>query len=212
MSLRNKKVLITAGPTWVPIDSVRVISNIATGRTGILLAREAARQGARVTLILGPYAEYNLKKSIRLIHFRFFNELKDILKREIKNNKYDVVIHSAAVSDYKPKTCYMRKVKSNLKQWRLELVPTPKIIDLIKKIDRSVFLVGFKFEPAVKREILVGKAKSLLSRAKLDLVVANTVDKNRYRAYITNQNRLYGPLKNKDALVEQLIDLIGERL
>ena len=91
-------------------------------------------------------------------------------------------------------------------------MPTPKIIDLIKKIDRSVFLVGFKFEPAVKREILVGKAKSLLSRAKLDLVVANTVDKNRYRAYIINQNRLYGPLKNKDALVEQLIDLIGERL
>ena len=54
MSLKNKRILITAGPTWVAIDSVRVISNIATGETGILLAKRLSLQGAKVTLALGP--------------------------------------------------------------------------------------------------------------------------------------------------------------
>ncbi len=57
MSLNGKRILITAGPTWVPIDNVRVISNIATGTTGVLLAWQTSAQGAKVTLVLGPCEE-----------------------------------------------------------------------------------------------------------------------------------------------------------
>ena len=84
MHLNGKRILITAGPTWVPIDSVRIISNVATGTTGVLLSREAVAKGAKVTLVIGPSCGYNLNKSIRIIHFRFFDELKNILKRELK--------------------------------------------------------------------------------------------------------------------------------
>ena len=71
MVLKNKNILITAGPTWVPIDRVRVISNIATGKTGILLAKSANKLGAKVTLVLGPVGEVGLEKEINVKRFYF---------------------------------------------------------------------------------------------------------------------------------------------
>ena len=210
--LKNKKILITAGPTWVPIDNVRVISNIATGETGILLAEEAHKQGAKVTLLLGPISDCCLDNSINIIRFKFFDELHKVIKKELKNKKYDIVIHSAAVSDYKPGICYRQKIKSGIKKWRLNLIPTPKIIDLIKKIDSTLFLVGFKFEPGAGRQLLLKKAKNLMNRAKLDLAVANSIDKDKYIAFVINTHRTYGPFFNKNLLASKLIKIIRERL
>lgn len=207
-SLRNKRILITAGPTWVPIDKVRVISNIATGETGILLAEKLQRLGAKVTLLLGPVEACCLNHKIRLIHFRFFEELKSIIKKELKSKKYDAVIHSAAVSDYRPQVRHAQKIKSDKKIWRFNLVPTPKIIDSIKKIDSSIFLVGFKFEPGIKKEALINKTKSLIRHANLDLAVANGIDKSGYQAYIVGKNIIFGPILNKNNLVNRLIEAI----
>ena len=122
------------------------------------------------------------------------------------------MIHSAAVTDYRPQVRFKQKVKSGIKQWKLNLVPTPKIIDMIKKIDRNLFLVGFKFEPKAPREILIDKARSLMNRARLDLAVANTIDNDKYLAFIVNKNNTIGPLKNRNALADKLINLIGENL
>lgn len=212
--LKNKRVLITAGPTWVPIDSVRVISNIATGKTGILLAEELQRLGAKVTLLLGPVETCCLSKNIRLIHFKFFEELKNIIIKELRSKKYDVFIHSAAVSDYRPLRVDSQKVKSGKKIWQINLVPTLKIIDLIGKFKPSLLLVGFKFEPQARKKALIAETKNLIKRAKIDLAVANTVDdKSRYRAYIINNyNQIYGPMLNKKSLVEKLSSLIGGNL
>ena len=212
MNLSNKRVLITAGPTWVPIDNVRVISNIATGETGILLAEEAHRQGAKVTLLLGPISDCHLDNSINIIRFKFFDELHKVVKEELKNKKYDIVIHSAAVSDYKPEICYRQKIKSGIRKWRLNLIPTPKIIDLIKKIDSALFLVGFKFEPGVSKQLLLKKAKNLMNAALLDLVVANSICNSRYAAYIMSKDKTYGVFRNKNSLTDKLIQMIGENL
>ncbi len=212
-NLKNKRVLITAGPTWVGLDSVRVISNTATGQTGILLADKLVKSGAKVTLLLGPAAESrSLNKKIKLIRFKFFDELKSAIIKEIRGGKYDVVIHSAAVSDYMPKVNFNRKVKSGIKRWKLCLMPTPKLIDSIKKINRGLFLVGFKFEPGVPRKILIARARGLITRAKLDLAVANTVYKGRYCAYLVNKRRVYGPLFTKKDMARDLIGLIGENI
>jgi phosphopantothenoylcysteine decarboxylase/phosphopantothenate--cysteine ligase len=211
-NLINKRILITAGPTWVPIDNVRVISNIATGQTGILLAKEAYRQGAKVTLLLGPISDCCLDNSINIIRFKFFDELYKVVKKELKNKKYDIVIHSAAVSDYKPEICYRQKIKSDIKKWRLNLISTPKIIDLIKKFDSTLFLVGFKFEPGLSKHLLLKKARSLMHRAKLDLTVANSFHNGRYMAYILSKNKTYGVFKNKTCLTKELIKIIGDSL
>jgi phosphopantothenoylcysteine decarboxylase/phosphopantothenate--cysteine ligase len=238
MNLKNKKILITAGPTWVPIDSVRVISNIATGETGILLAERLLGLGAAVTLLLGPFPNGAflrrvssgsrrdtkakttfgteaccLNRKIKLLRFKFFEDLKNIIKRELSSKKYDIVIHSAAVSDYRPLRNYIQKIKSDKKIWSLDLVPTAKIIDLIRKIDRSLFVVGFKFELQVTKSILFERTKELIERANLDLAVANTIDKSKYRAYIiNNNNQIHGPVLNKKDLVVKLISFIRGNL
>lgn len=235
---KNKKILITAGPTWVPIDNVRVISNTATGRTGILLSEQLNRLGAKVTLLLGPInlslrlrgeAETgsNLFKfgialspsaprndglsyrTIRLIRFRFFEELKKIIQKELKSGKYDVVIHSAAVSDYRPVKSYNHKIKSDLNSWKLKLVPTQKIIDSVKKFSPASLVIGFKFEPDSSREKLLKSAESLMQRADLDLVVANSAKYGRYLSYILQADQIHGPLFNKNKMSDKLINLIG---
>ncbi len=212
MSLKNKRILITSGPTWVPIDKVRVISNIATGRTGVVLADELRRSGAAVTLLMGPTGACCIGKGIKLIPFRFFDELKDAVVNELRSGKYDVVIHAAAVSDYRPAGVLARKVKSDRKIWQLKLVPTVKIIDFIKKIDRSVFSVGFKFEPDAGRNLLIKRARGLIARSKLDLVVANSFKGNRYCAYIVSGKSACGPLKDKAGMSRKLVALIKQEL
>jgi phosphopantothenoylcysteine decarboxylase/phosphopantothenate--cysteine ligase len=211
MVIKNKRVLITAGPTWIPIDNVRVIANTATGKTGILLAKELRCWGAKVTLLLGPVGDFRLNAKTRVLRFKYFEELRNKLKKELKSKKYDIVIHSAAVSDYRPKIFYRQKIKSDKKNWRLNLVPLPKIIDMIKKINASVFLVGFKFEPEVKKTALLKEARVLIQQANLNLAVANTIDRNRYCAYIVNRRQVFGPLFNKQSLVKKLVRLLITR-
>lgn len=204
MSFKGKRILITAGPTWVPIDRVRVISNIASGITGILLAEEFICLGAKVTLLLGPVPACCLNKNMKVVRFRFFDELKESLIKELKTKKYDIVIHSAAVSDYKVGNKFIGKVKSDKSLWKLNLVPTEKIIDLVKKIDDKVFLVGFKFDPNITKNKLLNEAQGLLRRSGADLVVANTMSGAGYRAYLVSESGIGAEINSKEKLVENL--------
>jgi phosphopantothenoylcysteine decarboxylase / phosphopantothenate---cysteine ligase len=211
LSLKNKKVLITAGPTWVSIDNVRVISNIATGKTGILLADRLHRLGAKVTLMLGPVEACCLRPGIRLIRFRFFDQLKDSLKKELRE-RYDIVIHSAAVSDYRPAVARAKKFGSGLKNWILHLKPTPKIINEIKKVDPGIFLIGFKYEPGLAKNGLISESKILMRETDADLVVANTQGINRYSAYIVSKTKTGPGISSKERLVKSLINEMDSAL
>lgn len=211
-TLKNKKILITAGPTWVPIDNVRVISNISTGRTGILLSERLSGLGADVTLLLGPAQACCLDKKIRLLRFRFFDELKKMLMAQLKLKKYAALIHCAAVSDYQSLKSFTRKESSNKQFWRIDLKPTEKIIDAIKKIDPSLCLVGFKYEPQAGKKLLIENAANLMHRASADLVVANSIIGKKYLAYIIKGNRNYGPLSSKEKMVRQLTHLLAQVL
>lgn len=227
-TLKDKKILITAGATWVPIDNVRVISNTSTGETGILLSEKLKNLGAKVTLLLGPAECCCLDKSphqlsktnsrlmsnwcggkkIKLIRFRFFDELKNLIEKELKSKKHDIVIHSAAVCDYKPEKSYNYKVGSDLGSLQLKLVPTIKIIDLLKRISPQSLVVGFKFEPGEAKATIINEAGALMQRANLDLVVANSIEKNKYLAYILNHKQIYGPLSSKKEMSDKLINLL----
>ncbi|MCX5709280.1 MAG: phosphopantothenoylcysteine decarboxylase [Candidatus Omnitrophica bacterium] len=187
--LRGKKVLITAGPTWVRLDSVRIISNIATGETGILIARALRRSGAKVKLLLGPFELSSLDKT---------------LTRELKSKVYDIVIHSAAVSDYKSGKAFRGKIRSGIKNLKLTLVPTKKIINTVKKLSPDTRLVGFKFEPNASKAKLINEARMLMRRSSCDLVVANTLGSRGYRALIVDGNKVFGPYSRKTELVSNL--------
>jgi len=208
MDLKNKRVLITAGPTWVAIDNVRVISNTASGESGILLAGKFKNQGARVTLLLGPGGACGLNRKIKVLRFMFFDQLKNLVAEELNRGRYDLVVHSAAVSDYRPAEVHPKKINSGLKCLKIDLVPTGKIINRIKGLSRGVGVIGFKFEPDAAKAVLIKKARSLMKRADLDMVVANTFKRNQYQAYILKDKMIYGPLLSKNKMADKLIKLI----
>lgn len=211
MSLKNKRVLITAGPTCAAIDDVRVISNTATGETGKLLAKKLVDIGAKVTLLINSENSCCLNKKIKIITFRFFESLRESIFRELASKKYDIFIHSAAVSDYLPSKPVKGKISSNKNTLRLDFIPAPKIINRIKKADSGIFMVGFKYVPDTKKTALLGDAKKLMNISRSDIVIANTIDKNGYRAYILGRHRsISGPLKNKSQMTDKLISIIGE--
>jgi len=210
-NLKGKKVLITAGPTWVPIDNVRVISNTATGKTGMLLAKNLAEKGAKVTLILGPVESCCTNEAIKVINFKFFDELNSLLINEIKNKHYDIIIQTAAVSDYRPVVCSKSKLSSIHKKLNLALKPTPKIIDSLRKESPGSFLIGFKFEPGLAESKLKKEARLLMKRAHLDLTVANSIHNNNYIAYLVASDKEYGPFLNKDSMAKGLISLMEKQ-
>lgn len=212
MSLYNKRILITAGPTWAPIDNVRVISNTASGVTGAILAGMMSSLGAKVTLLLGPACICGIEGKFRLRRFCFYGELKRLLARELKRGKYDAVVHSAAVCDYMPRRPSTRKIRSGTKALRLDLYPTQKLIDTIKRADPDIYLVGFKFLPAAGKDALIKEAAALARRSGADLVVANTMQKNRYRSYVVEGGSCGEAIASKKNLARDLCRRLSQNL
>ena len=177
--LRGKKVLITAGPTIEYIDPVRVITNQSTGKTGVLLASEFVSTGAKVTLIYGPGREPP-PQGCKVIKVKTSKEMLDAVKKEMKH-RFNIVILTAAVSDYIPERPSLKKIKSDLRRITVKLKRAPKIIDQIKKIQKDVFLVGFKAETNSSRSKLIVEAKNKMKESSADLMVANDIGSRKYK-------------------------------
>ena len=176
--LKNKKILLIAGPTIEHIDPVRVITNQSSGKTGVLLASELLSSGAKVTMIYGPGNELP-PTGIKLKNVKTSSEMFSEIKLELRK-KFDIVIMAAAASDYKIKKPHTKKIKSNKKELVLNLERVPKIIDQIKKIQKHVFLVGFKAEAKISKKELVKEAKIRLKQSNADMIIANDIGNNRY--------------------------------
>ena len=177
--LKNKKVLMTAGPTIEHIDAVRVITNQSSGKTGISLASELVSAGAKVTLVYGP-GEEKPPNGIRVINVSSNKEMLEAVKKELKK-KLDVVIMAAAVADYIPINPSKNKIKSTKAELKIKLKKAPKIIDQIKKYQKDVLLIGFKAETNVTKNQLIKLAKRKLIESSSDMIVANDVGSDRYR-------------------------------
>ena len=219
----ERKILVTAGSTAVPIDRVRNISNIFKGNTGASIALEFAGQGDKVTLITSHGHLLNEQAvrmlQVRILNFRTYDELLQIMETEIKTGGYDVVIHSAAVSDYQvAEVCVMdneklmpldksKKVGSNHSDLYLHLKPTQKIIDLIRKSwGFKGYLVKFKLQVGISDEELIQIAKQSRIDSAADMIVANCLEWAKYKAYIitdddtVNVSRTFLP----DRIYEQI--------
>ena len=171
--LENKKVLMTAGPTIEYIDPIRVITNLSSGKTGVLLASELISSGAKVTLIYGP-GNQEPPKGAKIINVTTNKEMLDATKKELKK-KYDIVIMAAAASDYTPEKPSKSKIKSNKKALTIRLKKAPKIIDQVKKSQKNTILVGFKAETNLSKSALIKSAKTKLKESNADLIIANDI-------------------------------------
>jgi phosphopantothenoylcysteine decarboxylase/phosphopantothenate--cysteine ligase len=207
--LKGKKILVTAGATSEEIDPVRIITNKSSGKMGVYIAEEAFLRGADVTLIRGINSvepNYHFK-DIKV------NSVKDLFNT-IKNNIKDknVMIHAAAVSDFTINNKSKNKIKSN-ENLHLELTPTTKIFENIKKIKKNILLIGFKAEYNVVKKILVDRAYDLLKSANANIVVANDVGKKDV-GFNTETNAVYIIYKNKKVKHLKLADkrIIGNKI
>jgi phosphopantothenoylcysteine decarboxylase/phosphopantothenate--cysteine ligase len=200
--LGAKKILITSGPTSVAIDAMRVITNRSTGEMGRLIANICAAKGAKVTLLEGAVTTTApLARGIKVIRFCFFDELERLMRVELKKRP-QVVVHAAAVSDFSVKEPFKGKLSSGGRV-TLELVPTRKLVKVIRKAAPEAVLVAFKFEPSLSAA--VRKAGGLFQEAGCDLVVANAVDKNGYRGcLIAKDGARSGLFCSKKTLVNAL--------
>jgi len=205
MSLKNKNIVITSGPTWVPIDDVRVISNLSSGEMGRLIADKLIQKGAKVTLVEGQVYGDKPLKSGKLIKFNTLNSFVKSLNKQLTND-VDVVIHAAAVADYAPKTVKKSKISSNLPEITLKLVKTPKIINTIKKRAKNAVLVGFKLQSTMTKKDAVSATRKLFQEAGCDVVVANAKMRSSYKAYLVDAGGVITPaLDSKQKVVMQVI-------
>ncbi len=177
--LKNKKVLMTAGPTIEYIDPIRVISNQSSGKTGVLLAEELVAAGAKVTLVYGP-GRAQPPKGVKLIKIKTSQEMVNAVKKELRK-KVDIAIMAAAVSDYRVKNPSKSKIKSSKEKLNISLIKVPKIINLIKKIQKNIFLVGFKAETNLTKKDLINSAQKKIKENAVDLIFANDVGTSRYK-------------------------------
>lgn len=169
LPLSGKKVLITAGPTYEPIDPVRFIGNHSSGLMGFELAKAAANQGAKVVLVSGPTHLRIQHSSIDLINIMTADEMYKAVHEHYHST--DIAICAAAVADYRPKSAAHQKIKKHEDQLTIELIKNKDILLSLGEQKKNQYLVGF----ALETENEVENAKEKLRRKNLDAIVLNTL-------------------------------------
>lgn len=168
--LLGKKVVVTAGPTIVPIDPVRILTNRSSGKMGYSIAEEARDRGAKVVLISGP-TSLRKPNGIKVIDVKTNEDMFNAIKNEFKDA--DIVIKSAAVSDYKAKNYSNEKIKKTGDDLNLIFERDRDILKTLGDMKENQILVGFAAESSNVAE----NAKGKLERKNLDYIVANDISK-----------------------------------
>ena len=214
LPLKNKTVLLTAGPTYEAIDPVRFIGNRSSGKMGYAIANTAASLGAKVILVSGPSFEKVNFKSIEIIKVESADQMYIATHKYFE--KADIVIATAAVADYKPANVAHQKIKKKDAKLQIDLVPTKDILASLGKIKKEQFLVGFALE--TNNEL--SNAQSKLKRKNLDMIVLNSLqDKGAGFATATNKITIIDKdtikefsLKSKKEVAKDIFDSILSKL
>ncbi len=233
------KILVTAGSTMVPIDKVRSLTNIFKGRTGHEIAD--AFHGSRkftwpknneVVLLTSNKDANSALGYTRKLFYKTFDDLEKQMGELIQTENFDVIIHSAAVSDYKvenvyngykvenvyngsrlEQNCYVMniidnssKISSDRNEMWLKLVRTPKLIDKIRtEWNFKGILVKFKLQVGISDKELITIAKKSRKESQADIVVANCLEWAKDNAYIIAINMCEKIPRNE--LAKELVNL-----
>jgi len=212
--LKNKKALVTAGPTYEVLDPVRFIGNHSSGKMGFALAEALYEKGADVTLISGPTHQNKKYNGIKLIQVstaeEMYNACIDL------HDEMDIEIMAAAVADYKPANVSAEKIKKDKTGFTLSLEKTKDILATLGERKQKQFLVGFALETNNERAY----AKNKLAAKNADMIVMNSLkDKNAGFGYNTNKVSVFFKdgtekdlqLAGKKEIAEQIVQLIIQK-
>lgn len=165
--LEGKKILVTAGPTYEPIDDVRFIGNYSSGKMGFQIAKAAVLRGADVTLISGP-ALLETPRHVKRVDVKTAEQMFNAVKEEMKDK--DCIIMSAAIADFKPKEKIKGKIKKNQsKGFVIETEKTQDVLEYIGNNKNGAYLIGF----ALETDNEIENAKDKIKKKNLDLIVVN---------------------------------------
>ena len=167
-TLQDKRVLVTAGPTYEAIDAVRGITNLSSGKMGYAIAHAAGEAGAEVILVSGPVC-LQPPPALKFIRVTSAEEMFSAVQNEI--SQVDIFVSVAAVADYRAKSISRQKIKKTGSDIMVELTPTPDILEYVAGLSQAPFCVGF----AAETENLVENAEAKRRKKKLPLLVANFV-------------------------------------
>ncbi|MCC7082603.1 MAG: bifunctional phosphopantothenoylcysteine decarboxylase/phosphopantothenate--cysteine ligase CoaBC [Burkholderiales bacterium] len=167
-SLRGKRVLLTAGPTFEAIDAVRGITNRSSGKMGFAVARAAREAGAEVTIVCGPTTLVP-PRACTLVRVESAEQMFGEVRARVE--RCDIFIGVAAVADYRPATTAEHKIKKSDRRMALELVPTTDILAHVADLPNPPFCVGFAAESRNLDEYAQDKRR----RKRVPLLAANLV-------------------------------------
>lgn len=213
LPLRNKRILITAGPTYEAIDPVRFIGNHSTGKMGFDIADAAANLGAEVILISGPSHLKPKNSSVNTQRVTSAAEMHQACHSYY--NTVDVAIAAAAVADYRPKNVATQKIKKNDAAFTIELEKTTDILASLGAVKKNQFLIGF----ALETENEIEHAKQKIQKKNLDLIVLNSLNDEgagfgkptNKVTFITKDFAIEPqPLKSKEEVAKDIINKIVE--
>ena len=180
---RNKKVLVTAGPTYENVDPVRFVGNYSSGKMGYAIAQQFAKQGADVRLISGPTSLELKDPNIQITRVKsaaeMYNEVISVF------DDTDVVVMAAAVADYTVKAPSAEKIKKKQDKQDLELVPTKDILKELGQRKKSQLLVGFALETSDHEKNALNK----LQNKNADLLVLNSANE-KGSGFISDTNKI----------------------
>ena len=211
-TLRGKRILITAGPTYEKIDPVRFIGNYSSGKMGFAIAEECRKRGAVVTLVAGPVS-LSCSNGIKRIDVESCKEMYDATTKAFADS--DIAILAAAVADFKPKTEASQKIKRGESDMTIELCPTQDIAEALGKQKRNdQTIVAFALE--TNDEEL--NAKKKLEKKNADFIVLNSL-RNERTCFQTDNNQIEiisakGKLsfqkKSKKEVAGDIVDALAE--
>jgi phosphopantothenoylcysteine decarboxylase/phosphopantothenate--cysteine ligase len=216
------KILVTAGGTEEPVDSVRRLTNTSSGATGTVLARHFSDRGAEVLLLHAERAPIN-DVGFRRETFVTFVDLKKALHHLLSNESWDVIVHLAAVGDYsvasvevngQPFTVGRGKIGTG-HEVTLQLTANPKIIDSLRRwsLNPEIMIVGFKLTDEDDPTLREKAVHLLMDRARPDLVVHNDlgeIDREHHKATIYDRTGLVTQSGTKAAMAQNLWHLITQ--
>lgn len=215
-SMRGRRMLVTAGPTYEDIDPVRFIGNYSSGKMGFAIAEAAAERGAEVTLVSGPTALHTKHPGIKRIDVRSARQMLEAAEKTFPT--CDAAILSAAVADYAPAERQDTKLKrENTDGLEIKLVKNPDIAATLGEAKGDRILVGFALETDHEHENAIGKLK----RKGLDMIVLNSLgnplagfnkDTNQVTIIKSNGEDTDYPAKDKKEVAGDILDKLEELL
>jgi phosphopantothenoylcysteine decarboxylase/phosphopantothenate--cysteine ligase len=182
MPLLGTKMVVTAGPTYEPLDPVRYIGNYSSGKMGYAIANEAASQGAEVILISGPTDGLAIHPRVTLVQTKTADDMHTACLHHFGD--CNILVMAAAVADYKPKQMAEGKIKKREETTSVELVKTVDILESLGKKKANQILVGF----ALETDNELSNAKEKIKKKNLDAIILNSLaDKGAGFQHATNK-------------------------